>query len=126
MSRSQPSAIDLLAAAFALADPHLDGAFSRLLEVVADPRRELAGRADEHHIGDRNRRRDLHAAARGDLRSAHATRVADRTRLLMLGHQVEVLDDHLPLARARVEDPSLLAAVLAGQHLDGVALLQLA
>ena len=37
--------------------------------------------------------------------------------------EVEVLDDHAPVTRARLEDPSPLAAVLAGEHLDEIALL---
>ena len=37
--------------------------------------------------------------------------------------EVEVLDDDPSVARARLEDASLLAAVLAGEHLDEVALL---
>jgi hypothetical protein len=37
--------------------------------------------------------------------------------------EVEVLDDHAAGARPRLQDPTLLAAVLAGEHLDEVALL---
>ena len=38
---------------------------------------------------------------------------------------VQVLDDDLAVARTRVEDAALLAAILAGEHLDEVALLHL-
>src|SRR4051794_31255599 len=126
MSRSwSPLLVDLLAAAFALADAHLDLlAVLALVEAVPDAGRQLARRADEHHVRRRHGRRALDAPAGRDLRAAHAARVADRPRLLVLRLQVQVLDDDLPVARERLEDPPLLAAVLAGEHLDGVTFLE--
>src|SRR6478609_535597 len=119
------SPVDLLAAAFALADAHLDVvAALGVLEAVADAGRQLAGRADEHHVRRRDRCGDRDDPAGRDLGAAHAVRVADRPRLLMLLEDVQVLDDDLAVTRARLDDPPLLAAVLAGQHLDGVALLE--
>src|SRR4029078_7424134 len=38
---------------------------------------------------------------------------------------VQVLDDDLPVVRARVDDPALLAAILAREHLDPVSLVHL-
>src|SRR5690242_17538286 len=110
MSRSSPLLVDLLAAAVALADAHLDQlAVLALVEPVPDAGRQLAGRADEHHVRRRDGSRALDAAARCDLRAAHAARVANRAWLLVLGLHVEVLHDHLPVAREGLEDPPLLA-----------------
>src|SRR6476469_6073167 len=126
MSRSwSPLLVDLLAAAVALADAHLDlVAVLAFVEPVVDAGRPLARRADGHHVRRRHGGRALDAPAGGDPRSAHAALVANRARLLVLRLHVEVLDDHLPVTRACLEDPSLLAAVLAGEHLDGVTLLE--
>src|SRR5205807_1830119 len=111
--------------AVALANADLDLlAALAFLEPVADARRQLARRADQHHVRRGHGGSALDAAARRDLGAAHAAGIADRARLLVLRHQVQVLDDDLPIARARVDDPPLLPAILAGQHLDGVALLQ--
>src|SRR4029077_16593103 len=97
--RRRPSAIDVLAAAVALADADLVRLALDLREAVADAARELAGRADDHHVAARHRGRAVENAARGHLRAAHATRVPDRTRLLVLAHDVQVLDHDLPVAR---------------------------
>ena len=55
----------------ALADAHLDALVLRLAVLVADPRRAVAGRADDHDVRDVDRRRQLDDAARLDLRSSH-------------------------------------------------------
>src|SRR4051794_1855854 len=96
-----------------------------LFRRVADPRRQLAGRADDHHVAHRHGRRLVDDPAGGDLGAAHAVRVADRTRLLVAARDVEVLDQRLPVGRPRVDDAALLAAVLAGEHLHEVAFLHL-
>src|SRR5205807_9246967 len=53
-----------------------------------------------------------------------ATRLRRADGLVTL-HLVDVLDHHLAAVRVHVYDTTLLAAVLAAQHLDGVALLYL-
>src|SRR3954447_12749851 len=116
------SPIDLLAAALALADADLDVARLVVLEPIPDARRHLARRADEHHVPDRHRRREVDDPARGHLRAAHARGVAHRARLHMPLRRVQVLDHDLPLARARVEDVALLPAVFAREHLHEIAL----
>src|SRR4051794_3233348 len=122
--RGPRSSVDLLAAALAFADADLVGplAFLAFLEPVADASRHLARRADEHHVRHRHGRRLVDDPAGHHLRAAHLRAVADRARLLVTLDRVEVLDHDLPVARARVEDPSLLPAVLAAEHLDEVAL----
>src|ERR687886_1174097 len=103
MSRLRsPSTIDLLAAVGALADAHLLQLAVVLALVDADPRRPLADRADDHHVRDLDRRRLVDDAARNDLRAAHPVRVAHRTRARMPLDDVQVLDDHAALLRARV------------------------
>src|SRR4051794_33253511 len=106
-----PLLVDLLAAAVALADAHLDLPALAFLEAVADAGRQLARGADEHHVRGRDGGSAVDDPARRDLRAAHAPGVADRARLLVLLEDVQVLDDHLPVTRARFQDPSLLAAV---------------
>ena len=96
-----------------------------LLDVDADARRLLAGRAHEHDVRDLDRRRLLEDAARRHLRATHAGGVADRRRLAVPLDEIQVLDDDAALARACLDDTALLAAVLAGEHLHGVALLDL-
>src|SRR4029077_9486659 len=81
----------------------------------------LAGRADDHHVRDRHRRRLLDAAARNDRRAAHAARVLDRARALMPDDHVDVLDEDATVLRVRLDDAALLAAVLAFHDLHGVA-----
>src|SRR5262249_2339364 len=63
--------------------------------------------------------------ARDHRGAAHAALVAQRLGLLALLRDVQVLDDHRAVTRGRLDDAALLAAVLAGEHLDGVALLHL-
>ena len=91
----------------------------------ADAGRLLARRADDHDVRDGHRRRGLDAAARDDLRAAHAARVLDRPGALVADDHVHVLDEDAPELRVRLEDAALLAAVLALHHLDGVALANL-
>jgi hypothetical protein len=52
-------------------------------------------------------------------------RVAHRARPRVALDHVQVLDEHAALLRTRLEDTALLAAVLAAQHLDEIALLDL-
>src|SRR3954471_12986064 len=120
MSRRRPSAVDLLAAAGPLADAHLDRLALDVLEAMADASRKLAGRADEHDVRDVDGRGAVDDPAGRHLGRAHPVRVANRARLLVSLHDVEVLDDDLAVAWARVEDAALLAAVLAAQHLNDV------
>src|ERR687887_409857 len=54
--------------------------------------------------------------------AAHAARVLDRPRLRVPLDDVQVLDDDLAVLRARVDDAALLAAVLAAEDVDEVAL----
>ena len=96
-----------------------------LLDLDPDARRQLADGADEHHVRDVDGRGLLDPAARGHLRAAHAVGVAQRARARVPRHHVQVLDEHAAVARARLDDPALLAAVLAGEDLDEIALLDL-
>ena len=121
--RHQP--VDFLAAAVALADADAHRLALDLLDLDPDPRRQVADRADEHHVRDVDRRGLLDPAARGHLRAAHAVGVAERARPRVPRHHVQVLDEDAAVARARLDDAALLAAVLAGQDLDEVALLDL-
>src|SRR4029450_612281 len=126
MSRLRsPSLVDLLAAVVAAANAHpaADGALRRLLDDHADPRRPVADRADEHHVRDPNRRGLLDDSARLDLRGAHPARGPHGARAGRPLDHVQVLGDHAALLRARLENPALLAAVLAGEDLDEIALL---
>src|SRR4051794_3009987 len=124
MSRSwPPSADDLLVAALAEANAH--GLALDLLDVHAEARRLLAGRTHEHDVRDLDRRRLLEDSAWRHLRASHAGLVADRLRLAMALDEVEVLDDDAALARACLDHTALLAAILAGDDLHGVALLDL-
>src|SRR5262245_33313812 len=118
-------AIDLLAAALALADADPgDLALHDLLD-DADTRRVATRGTHDHDVRHRDGCGLVEAATGHDGRASHAGGVADRPRLrVSLGH-VEVLDDHAALGRARLDDPAPLPAVLAGEHLDGVALLDL-
>src|SRR5262245_6749918 len=119
-----PSLVDLLAAVVAAADPHAARIpLGRLLHDCADPGRPVADRADEHHVRDLHRGSLLDDPARLNLRSAHPARVAHRTRARVPLDHVQVLDNHAALVRARLEDAALLAAVLAGEDLDEIALL---
>src|SRR5215204_1018133 len=94
----------------------------RVLLADADTRRAVADRTYDHHSSDRQRRRLLdHAAGRHPGR-AHAARVLDRPRLRVPLDDVEVLDHDLAVLRTRVDDAALLAAVLAAQNVDDVAL----
>src|SRR5918994_2076027 len=111
--------------AFAFADADADGLALDLLDPDPDPRRQVADGADQHHVGNVDRGRLLDPAARGHLRPAHAVRVAQRARARVPRHHVQVLDEHTAVARARLDDAALLAAVLPGQDLDQVALLDL-
>src|ERR1044072_1498321 len=120
-----PLLVDFLAAAVALADAHADGLALAVLHLDPDTRREVADRADDHHVRDVARRRLLDPAAGRHLRSAHPTRVAERARARVPSHHVQVLDEHSALARARLDDAALLAAVLPGQDMHQVALLDL-
>src|SRR5205823_6449277 len=116
------SPVDLLAAVGALADAHLDLLAVRLLVAHADPRRPVADRTDDHHVPDRERSRLLDHAAGGHPRATHPARVLDRARLRVPLDEIQVLDDHLAVLRARVDDAALLAAVLAAQDVHEVAL----
>src|ERR687886_531647 len=116
-----PLLVDLLAAIGPLADAHVDVLVLDGLLLHSDPGRPVAGRADDHDVVDRHGRgfRD-HAAGR-HLRPAHAARIAERPRLRMPLDDVQVLDDHAPLGRPRVDDAALFAAVFALDHVDEVA-----
>src|SRR5262249_3115033 len=87
-----------------------------------DPGRAVAGRTDDHHVGDRHRRRLLDDAARRHLGAAHPARVPQRARLGVPLDRVQVLDNDAPFPRARIDDVALLATVLALDHVDEVAL----
>src|SRR5947208_12710761 len=115
------SLVDLLSAVGALAHAHLALLALRLANLDSDAGRPVAGRTHEHHARDRQRRRLLDDAARRDLRAAHPARVAQRTRPRVPLDQVEILDEHLAVPRHRVDDAALLAAVLAGEDVHGVA-----
>src|SRR5205085_2277593 len=99
-----PLLVDLLAAVGALADPHARVLVLDVLDLHPDPRRAVARRADDHDVVDRYGRRLRDHAAGRHLSTAHAARVAHRTRLRVPLDRVEVLDDHAALARARVDD----------------------
>src|SRR6478609_11416544 len=125
MSRWSPLLVDLLAAAFVPADANADRLVLHGAQVRADAGRLLARGADDHHVGDGHRRRLLDATSRDDLRAAHAARVLDRAGPLVAHDHVDVLDEHAPELRVRLEDAALLAAILALHHPDGVALADL-
>src|SRR5262249_32207386 len=116
------SPIDLLSAIGALADAHLDVLAVRLLLPHADTRRPVADGTDDHHVADVQRRRLVDHAARRHPGRAHAARVLDRARLRVPLDDVQVFHDDLLVLRARVDDAALLAAVLAAQDVDEVAL----
>src|SRR3954468_235616 len=116
------SLVDLLAAVGALAHAHVGLAALHFLGRHSDPRRPIACRAHEHHVGDRDRRGLLDHAARSHLRAAHAVGVAHRPRSRVALLDVQVLDDHALLPRARLDHAALLATVLAREHVHGVAL----
>src|SRR5439155_12209670 len=120
-SRQQSSLVDLLEAVGTLADAHAHFAALDFLRRRPDPSRAVAGRADEHHVRDRHRRGLLAHAAGRHRGPTHAARVAHRLRARVALDGVQVLDDHATLARTRLEHPALLAAVLAGEHLDEVS-----
>src|SRR5205085_5920814 len=87
-ARSRPSAqpwhslpVDLLPAARALADAHLDALALDLLELHPDARRQVAHGADDHQVRDVERCGLLDNSTRLDLRPTHAARVLDRARL---------------------------------------------
>src|SRR5829696_2900712 len=126
MSRRGPSStVDLLAAVGALADADANRAGLPLPHDRADAGRAPAGRADDHQVRDLDRPGPLDHAAGLDLRGAHPARVAHRARPRVALDHVQVLDEHAALLRTRLEDTALLAAVLAAQHLDEIALLDL-
>src|SRR4029079_11578675 len=114
-----------LATAVPLADADADLLALHFLDLDSDARRQVADRADEHHVRDVHRGRLLDPAARGHLGAAHAVGVAQRSRPRVPRHEVQVLDQHAAVARARLDDAALLAAVLPGQDLHQVALLDL-
>src|SRR5205814_6631363 len=118
-----PLLVDLLAAVGALANADVQLLVLDGFLLHPDPRRPVAGRADDHHVGDRHGRCLLDHAAWRHLRPAHPAGVAHRLRTRMALDRVQVLDDHAALGRARVEDAALLTAVLALDHVDEVALL---
>src|SRR5262245_50738211 len=117
-----PLLVDLLAAL--LADAQADVLARNGLGHGADAGRLSAGRADEHHVRDRQRRRKVDDAAR-DHRAADARGVLDRTRAAMLLDHVDVLDENLAVLRQRLDDTTLLAGVLAAEDVYTVALLDL-
>src|SRR4029453_652502 len=116
------SFVDLLAAVLALADAQLDHPPVPLALFDPDARRPVAHRADDHDVSDRKRCRLLDDTARRHSSCAHATRVLNRARLGVSLDDVEVLDDDLAVPRPRVDDASLLAAVLAAEDVDEIAL----
>src|SRR4029079_9476159 len=118
-----PLLVEHLPAALALADAHLHAAALLVLAVLlADPRSATTGRADDHHLGHRERRREVDDAAGLDLGLAHPAGVLHRARLAVPLDEVQVLDDHALLHGIGLDDAPLLAAVLAGEHLNHVAL----
>src|SRR5712691_6868895 len=119
------SLVDVLSAVGALADAHLARVPFRLTDLDADPGRAVARRADEHHAGNGQRRRLLADAARRDLRAAHPARVLQRARARVPLDEVQVFDEHLAVARHRIDHASFLAAVLAGEDVYDVALADL-
>ncbi len=70
----------------------------------------------------RKRRREVDDAAGLDLGLAHPARVLHRARLAVPLDEVQVLDDDALLDGVGLDDAPLLAAVLAGEHLNQVAL----
>src|SRR5438309_648952 len=80
-----------------------------------------SGGADDPEVRRLERRRLLDDAAGDDLRAAHPARVLDRARPLVPLDQVDVLHEDTILLRQRLDHAPPLAAVLAGEHLDGVA-----
>src|SRR5918995_43408 len=103
------SFVDLLAAALALADADVDAAALRLLLGHTDARRVATDRADDHYVRDRNRRGLVHDPAGDDLGATHPRGVANRPRLRMPLGDVQILDQHAALGRARLDDPAALA-----------------
>ena len=77
--------------------------------------RLLALRANQHDVGDMDRSLNGHDAALGVLLGG--------THGLL--NQANLLDDDALLLRQAAEDLALLALVLAAEHLDGVALLNM-
>src|SRR5215210_1778705 len=121
-SRRRPSvAFDL---PVAVGPPAHANRHELVLHQLADDaysRRPVADRAHDHHVRYRQRRGDLHHASGHDRRRPHPAGAAHRARALVLLHHVQVLDDDAALLRARLDDSTLLAAVLAGDDLDEVA-----
>src|SRR5262245_31426747 len=120
-----PSAVDLLAAALALADADVDDLALHFSFGHPDAGGVAARGAHDHDVRDRHGRGLVEDAAGHDLRAAHARRVADRTRLRVPLRDVQVLDDDPALGRTCLDDPAPLSAVLSGEHLHRVALLHL-
>src|SRR5215218_2270546 len=116
------SPVDLLAAVRSAADADPRRAALDVARDGADTGRAIADGADDHHVRDRDRAGLFDHAAGLDLRSAHPARIRHRARARVSLDHVQVLDDDAALFRARLEDPSLLAAILAAQHLHQVAL----
>src|SRR5579862_7820764 len=117
-----PLLVDLLAAA--LADAQADFLAGNGLRDRADAGRLAAGRADDHDVRDRQRRRQVGDAAR-DHRAADPGVVLDRARAPVLLDHVDVLDDHLAVPRQRLDDTAFLAGVLAAENAHAIALLDL-
>src|SRR3954470_642745 len=87
----------------------------------ADTRRVVRLRVEQHHVRDVDR--PLLVGHATDL--AAALRVADRARALVARGHVQALDEDAVLLRLDGLDRAGLALVLAGDHLDGVALADL-
>src|SRR5579871_3202147 len=117
-----PLLVDLLAAL--LADPKADFLAGNGLRDGADAGRLAARRADEHHVRDRQRCRQVDDAA-WDNGAADTRLVLDRARTAVLLDDVDVLDDHLAVFRQRLDHAAFLAGVLAAEDVDAVALLDL-
>src|SRR3954465_6970499 len=92
-----------------------------VLALDADARRVVRLRVEQHHVRDVDRALLVRHAP--DL--ACALRVADGAWALVAGRHVEALDEHAALLGLDGLDGAGLALVLAGDHLDGVALADL-
>src|SRR5436189_3840775 len=115
MARWWPSLVDLLAGL------RRDPLALTVLARDAHARRVVRLRVEQHHVGDVDRALLMRHAA--DL--AATLRVADRARALVARRHVQALYEDAILLRLDRLHGAGLSLVLAGDHLDGVALADL-